>query len=471
MQSSSIRTEAALPQRVQFKMAARLPLVAALRVALGALLLAAVDGKKFFCSHARRVPPADAVPFVMLMPGRAGSSFTVELLSSHPDIAMSGEVFNGGGAINDHGDMWPTDSETEEMCNFFTAPTGIHNTDLYLGELSPKAIMANGGRLPKARGFKQKFFRCNSGALNSLPGCGLPADGRTALEMCVSDDFAEGDTELFGKKLFTKSYGVYNEVGAKIICNLRRNSFEHALSKATQVVLHSTCGTSNIHTPDEVACWEKVKKQGVHIDEDNFVGWWASRAKTNYAAQHICEAQARITPVFFLWYEELNADPVGVTKAMYKSLGVDSDHEPRYEMQKVNKGAETWLANYDRLKTLVETKDPCTVVLDERLANLDADGDELPQLEVTIGGGDAREAELGCATSPPPPVTPCPPPAVCPICPVTTECDGMPSVSEAALAASPSSPLLLPFVAPRKLPPTKTARLSNGTKPHVRSLR
>ena len=162
-------------------------------------------------------------------------------------------------------------------------------------------------------------------------------------------------------------------------------------------------------------------------------------------------------------------------QAMYKFLGVDFDHKPRYEMQKVNEGAETWLANYDRLKTLVETKDPCTVVLDERLANLDADGDELPQLEVTIGGGDAREAELGCATSPPPPVTPCPPPAVCPICPVTTECDECPvcratecpvcratecPVCRATecpvwecpacpklLAASPSSPSLLPFVA------------------------
>jgi hypothetical protein len=84
---------------------------------------------------AREAAP-DAVPFVMWMSERTGSSWAQYLLNSHPNISMQGEIFNHWLRLRD-ADGSADHSADASMCGLLTSR-----------------------RAPKARGFKQKFLFC-----------------------------------------------------------------------------------------------------------------------------------------------------------------------------------------------------------------------------------------------------------------------------------------------------------------------
>ena len=69
-----------------------------------------------------------------------------------------------------------------------------------------------------------------------------------------------------GWNVTADSYRVFEGVGARVVCSLRRSSLDRAISKAIQLAFHSSCGVSNAVTPAERACLRRVQRQGQAID-------------------------------------------------------------------------------------------------------------------------------------------------------------------------------------------------------------
>ena len=265
----------------------------------------------------RTVPPG-TVPFVMWMSERTGSSWVTQLLSSHPHVSMEDEIFNYG----------PYRDGRNQMCDHFTSP-----------------------KLPRARGFKQKFLFCNYEVHRRM--C-LPPDGRhDALERCMLP-LAELGIRMGSKNSTARaSYRVYTQLHVKTICMLRRNIFEWSLSKASQIILTRRCGSPNLKTPTVAACWQRVTQAGVSIDPESFRTEMTFRAQFMRFQRQVCEAQAKRTPVFFLWYEDLLDD---FEKTMYEVqifLGVPPI-KLAASIQKTNAGAASWIRNYSVLAHLAQ---------------------------------------------------------------------------------------------------------------------
>ena len=69
-----------------------------------------------------------------------------------------------------------------------------------------------------------------------------------------------------------------------------------------QIILQEKCGSSNILTERQAACWEAAKAQGLAINEARYVNRALEYAAALKFERSVCEAQARHTPVFMLWY-------------------------------------------------------------------------------------------------------------------------------------------------------------------------
>ena len=126
------------------------------------------------------------------------------------------------------------------------------------------------------------------------------------------------------------------------------------MSLTTHDVLNRSCGSSNILNTKVDACWNATRAKNVTIDTATFLDTFSRWRKVALNSQAVCEAQARVTPVFFLWYEDLLDDMVGVVKEMQRFLGV-SEMTPHWRSQKVNVDPATWITNYAELRQITSS--------------------------------------------------------------------------------------------------------------------
>ena len=258
------------------------------------------------------------------MPGRSGSTWVQDALNSHPEITMLGEVFNN----------WTQNTFTDNVCHFFKSPIKRHTRHV--------------------RGFKQKFFQCNADLRQKLCAFGRGQLRENALASCVRPASRPPPPGMLwdaGWNVTADSYRVFEGVGARVVCSLRRSSLDRAISKAIQLAFHSSCGVSNAVTPAERACLRRVQRQGVRLDVSYVL---RVKHEAELAAQYnlaICEAQARRTPVFFLWYEDLLANPDVIFAELQQFLGV----EPRplksttQRIVSADSKARSWILNLDEV--------------------------------------------------------------------------------------------------------------------------
>jgi hypothetical protein len=289
-----------------------------------------------------------SVPFVMWMPGRTGSTWVQEALNSHPEITMLGEVFNNGST-----------TLVERMCGFYGSPIGR--------------------RVRRVRGFKQKFFQCNSDLHDKLCAYRKQPLAMRALESCLRPAAVPPPPGMAfdaGWNVSTRSYSVYSATATRVICSLRRNSLDRALSKGVQLALFRKCGVSNAVTETERSCLRDLQKEGVTVDVPRVLKLVQEAEMAAAYNAAVCEAQARFSPVFFLWYEELLAHPQAIFEELQLFLGVEPRQLKSTAQRIVSKEAGSWIAN------LKEVQDGAARLRQEREG-------------LTAGG--QTEADVGCA--------------------------------------------------------------------------
>ena len=127
----------------------------------------------------------------------------------------------------------------ERLCGYFSAPVGLNNC-------STKATLPHSrgqrcpAEVPRVRGLKQKLFGC-VGSSSQASSVSDPSRSRrnatNALETCLQTQWV------------AESHELYSSVGCRVICSLRRDAFELAMS---QYLLHHVvgqrCHASSAHT-------------------------------------------------------------------------------------------------------------------------------------------------------------------------------------------------------------------------------
>jgi len=258
---------------------------------------------------------------------RVGSTWVEGLLNSHPEIEMQSEIYN----------YCPDAACLQRMCGLFTKPQ--HAAD-------------------RVRGFKQKFFYCGGGLQKNWKVC-LPADaGLNALERCLLPNDPEVSTRdnintVIRRHQHSLSHQIFTHVGAKIVCMLRRNAFDIALSMRTHNILSQRCSISNLVDAEALACWEEVRREGVWINATEFGKTVAAQTRFTRFQVEVCEAQARLSPIYFLWYEDLLNNFQKATRDLQTFLNV-TPLELTATAQRVNADAHTWVVNFDELVTAAE---------------------------------------------------------------------------------------------------------------------
>lgn len=269
-------------------------------------------------------PRDGSVPFVMWMPGRTGSTWVQEALNSHPEVTMLGEVFNNGSTGEEF---------SRNMCSFYGAPIGR--------------------RVRRVRGFKQKFFQCNADLHDKLCDFRRRPMAMRALESCLRPAGMPppaGMAPDAGWNVSTRSYSVYSATGARVICSLRRSSLDRALSKGVQLALFRKCGVSNAVTETERACLHALQQEGVTVDVDKVLQLVQEAEMAAEYNAAVCEAQARFSPVFFLWYEDLLAQPEAIFDELQRFLGVEPRRLKSTAQRIVSTGAASWIANLKQVQ-------------------------------------------------------------------------------------------------------------------------
>ena len=109
----------------------------------------------------------------------------------------------------------------ERLCGYFSAPVGLNNC-------STKATLPHSrgqrcpAEVPRVRGLKQKLFGC-VGSSSQASSVSDPSRSRrnatNALETCLQTQWV------------AESHELYSSVGCRVICSLRRDAFELAMSQ------------------------------------------------------------------------------------------------------------------------------------------------------------------------------------------------------------------------------------------------
>ena len=162
------------------------------------------------------------------------------------------------------------------MCEFFT-----------------KATRRRFGRV---RGFKQKFFACNADLHDKLCAYAKAPRRESALDSCLRPASTPPPAGMMwdaGWNVTADTYRVLGDVGAKVVCSLRRSSFDRALSKAVQVAFHAACGVSNAVLESERACLRSLQRRGVSLDVALVVRVMREAELAAQFNRAVCEAQVR----------------------------------------------------------------------------------------------------------------------------------------------------------------------------------
>ena len=123
-----------------------------------------------------------------------------------------------------------------------------------------------------------------------------------------------------------------------------------ALSKAVQVSFFKKCGVSNAVTAAERACLERMKAEGVRVSVEYVLDVMRQAEMAAAYNAAICEAQARVSPVFYLWYEDLLAQPDRVFEELQRFIGVEPRPLRSTAQRIVSKGAASWISNLDEVR-------------------------------------------------------------------------------------------------------------------------
>jgi hypothetical protein len=169
----------------------------------------------------------------MWMSERTGSSWVMDLLNDHPEITMGGE-----GAGCSMRDPVVQKECLDRLCGYFSAPVGYNNCSSKATRPQSRQCPA---AVPRVRGLKQAMFECtrNFPQASSVSDPSLSRQNATsnALETCLQTQWV------------AESHALYSSVGCRVICSLRRNAFELAMS---QYLLHhivgQRCHASSAHT-------------------------------------------------------------------------------------------------------------------------------------------------------------------------------------------------------------------------------
>ena len=231
----------------------------------------------------------------MWMSERTGSSWVTDLLNSHPDVTLGGE-----GSTCNHENRTDQHSCLQRLCSYFSLPVGQLSDPHCPKVQCPKCCPSVATRV---RGVKQKLFVCNGESVSRsavfAASASSPRNATNALDVCLQPPEQ-------GRPWVRETHEVLTGVGARVICSMRRNAFELALSSYMLRIMNSRCHTSNIYAGTESqTCWDRVKSQGVHVDEAAFMGLLRANRDALEFQRTICETIARSRPTFFLWYEDL----------------------------------------------------------------------------------------------------------------------------------------------------------------------
>ena len=279
-------------------------------------------------------------PFVMWITQRTGSTWVTELLNSHPGITMLGEKYNNCG------------DETcfANMCDFLTARSSYTPWDAHAAAPRPVNLPVK-----PVRGFKQKFLYCDGASRPTLRDPGTFRGAADALEECLLPSLTDPKDYSRSTHFSEYSHSVFTQTGAAIICSLRRSAFDLALSVVMHSELVKACGKSNTYTEEVRKCWNDflARQPGgkLRLDKEEFMGKVKLQVETIQGMVDVCEAQARRSPVFFLWYEDLVDDTEKTLAALLRFIGAPPA-KLTAQVQRVNEGAQTWIANYDELEEL-----------------------------------------------------------------------------------------------------------------------
>ena len=249
--------------------------------------------------HCKKPNNKTIVPFVMWMSERTGSSWVTDLLNSHPDASMGGESSMCTRADDD--------AQAEclrGLCKYLTTPVGQPPCPTQAWPQCPRA------GAPMVRGIKQKLFLCDDDPVGKAQAFARdsmrsPPVATDPLDACLGHH-----SRRFNRSWVAESNALFMGVGARVVCSLRRNAFELAMSSyVLRHVLGPKCHAANLaHGSGGEACWEAQKRAGVHVDEEAFLSILRPLREVIEFQRSVCERLARTTPVFFLWYEDLVAD-------------------------------------------------------------------------------------------------------------------------------------------------------------------
>mmetsp|Transcript_2519 Transcript_2519/g.4251 ORF Transcript_2519/g.4251 Transcript_2519/m.4251 type:complete len:298 (+) Transcript_2519:3-896(+) len=222
------------------------------------------------------------------MAERTGSSWETALLNMHPNISMAGETFNPG-----------TCSHlmcASEACDFLN--NGRNH--MYLPE--PQRIAA--------RGFKIKYAFCVEFAYAKTNQTIRDKDIRDACFGNPDKEYAlvKGTRRqlLFDYHAY---FSLFSSARPKLICSLRRNAVDVAISKYFQMLLHTSCGVSLLEKKEHEQCWKNVMTNFA-ADPEAIAKLVEGKHKLGRLESRLCEMLSEKFPTFFLWYEDLIDDPL-----------------------------------------------------------------------------------------------------------------------------------------------------------------
>ena len=102
------------------------------------------------------------------------------------------------------------------------------------------------------------------------------------------------------------------------------------------------------------ASLRQVRREGVRVNVTHFTeSVVLDQSRFTRFQVEVCEAQARHSPVYFLWYEDLLNDFSKATHDLQVFLGV-TPMELSSSMQKTNEDVHRWILNFDELIAAAE---------------------------------------------------------------------------------------------------------------------
>lgn len=221
----------------------------------------------------------------MWMDERVGSTWEIDLLNSHPEIVAIGEALQA--------------SSWHESCSFYKG----HASKGYSGD-SKKT-----GKI-RARGYKVKMFGC------------LPARHTTELELIALNRSGSVVPPCVGPhSRYADLYKLWKNVGARVVCAVRQNAVERALSimikDSFAKTMPKNCRMANYKEGSQ--CLSHLSRVSLKLDVHRAFEL-ASYSHHQYElALTLCSSTL---PALVVEYDDVLRDPTRALNPVLEFLGV-----------------------------------------------------------------------------------------------------------------------------------------------------